>query len=178
VDSHKQTLIDLQYDVEKLIADGHEVLIFMDANQAEEQVFQAQTHNEKFVTDKGVHVEGYIDGSLQSFIQNCWMINVLRRMYECVFLNTHARRLSQIDFPIITDGLDEHVLYVGLLYRSVLHSNHSNMFVDLRIEGIFGQHPEKLSTHKFRNLKLDDPRISNKHRKILHKQFEHHNVYR
>jgi hypothetical protein len=34
VDPHKQTLIDLQYQVEKLETDGHEVLIFMDANQA------------------------------------------------------------------------------------------------------------------------------------------------
>jgi hypothetical protein len=42
---HKKTLIDLQYHVEKLKADGHEVLILMDANQAEEQAYQAQTHN-------------------------------------------------------------------------------------------------------------------------------------
>jgi predicted AAA+ superfamily ATPase len=34
VDPHKQTLIDLQYHVEKLKTDVHEVLIFMDANQA------------------------------------------------------------------------------------------------------------------------------------------------
>jgi hypothetical protein len=51
------------------------------------------------------------------------------------------------------------------------------MFVDLRIEGIFSQHPDKLAPHQFSNLKLDDPRISNKYRKILHKQFENHNVY-
>jgi hypothetical protein len=53
VEPHKQTLIDLQYRVEKLKADGHEVLIFMDANQSEEQVYQAQAHDEKFVTHKG-----------------------------------------------------------------------------------------------------------------------------
>jgi hypothetical protein len=87
-------------------------------------------------------------------------------------------RSVQIDFPLITAGLDEHVLYVGLIYRSVLKSYHSGMFVDLRIEGIFGQHPDKLALHQFHNLKLDDPRISDKYRKILHKQFEHHNVYR
>jgi hypothetical protein len=52
------------------------------------------------------------------------------------------------------------------------------MFIDLRIEGIFGQHPYKLAPHQFSNLKLDDPRISDKYRKILHKQFENHNVYR
>jgi hypothetical protein len=41
VDPHKQTIIDLQYHVEKLKTDGHEVLICMEANQAEEQVYQA-----------------------------------------------------------------------------------------------------------------------------------------
>jgi hypothetical protein len=51
------------------------------------------------------------------------------------------------------------------------------MFVDLRIEGIFGQHPDKLAPHQFRNLKLDDPRISDKYRKILYKEFKNHNVY-
>jgi hypothetical protein len=78
VDPHKQTLIDLQYHVEKLKADGHEVLIFIDANKAEEQVYQAHTHNEKFVTHKGFHVDGSVDGSLQSFIQDGGLINVLR----------------------------------------------------------------------------------------------------
>jgi hypothetical protein len=123
-------------------------------------------------------VDGSIDGSLQSFIQNCGLINVLRQMYEGVVPNTHARGSAQIDFPLITAGLDKHVIYVGLLYRYILQSDHPGMFVDLQIAGIFGQHPEKLSPHQFRNLKLDDPRISDKYRKILHKQFEHHNVYR
>jgi hypothetical protein len=125
---HKQTLIDLQYHVEKLKSDGRELLIFMDANQAEEQVYQAQTHNEKFVTQKGFHVDGSIDGSLQIFIQNCGLINVLRRMYECVVPSIHARGSAQIDFHLITSGLDKHVLDVGLLDRSVLHSDHSCMF--------------------------------------------------
>jgi hypothetical protein len=91
--------------------------------------------------------------------------------------NTHARGSTQIDFPLITSGLDEHVADVGLLDRSILQSDHSGMLVDLRIEGIFGQHPDKLSPHQFRNLKVDDPRISDKYTKILHKQIENHNVY-
>jgi hypothetical protein len=79
---------------------------------------------------------------------------------------------------LIIAGLDQRVLYVGLLDRSVLQSDHSGMFVDLGIEGIFGQHTDKLALHQFHNLKLDDPIISDKYRKILHKQFEHHNIYR
>jgi hypothetical protein len=34
VDPHKQTLIDMQYHVKNLKTDGHEELIFMDANKA------------------------------------------------------------------------------------------------------------------------------------------------
>jgi hypothetical protein len=34
VDPHNQTIIDLQYHVEKLKADGQEVLIFMDSNES------------------------------------------------------------------------------------------------------------------------------------------------
>jgi hypothetical protein len=99
-------------------------------------------------------------------------------MYEGFVPNTHARGSAQIYFPLITAGLDEHILDIELLDMSVLQSDHSGMFVDLQIEGIFGQHPDKLAPHQFQNLKLDDPRISDKYRKILHKQFEHHNVYR
>jgi hypothetical protein len=102
----------------------------------------------------------------------------LRRRHEGVVPNTHARGLAKIDFPLITSGLDKHVVDVGLLDRSILQSEHSGMFVDLRIEGIFGQNPDKLAPHQFPNLKLDNPRISEKYRKILHKQFENHNVYR
>jgi hypothetical protein len=63
VDPHKQTLIDLQYFLEKLKAKDHEVLILMDANQAEEQTYQSQAHNTKLVTKKGFHDDGTIDGS-------------------------------------------------------------------------------------------------------------------
>jgi hypothetical protein len=70
-------------------------------------------------------------------------------MHEGVVRNTHAR---VIYFPMITYGLDKHVADVGLLDRSILQSDHSGMFVDLRIEGIFGQHPEKLAPHQFHNL--------------------------
>jgi hypothetical protein len=92
--------------------------------------------------------------------------------------NTHAWGSVQINFPLITAGLTEHVLYVGLLNRYFLQSDHLGMSVDLWIEGIFGQHPDKLAPHKFRNRKLEDPRISDKYQKILHKQLENHNVYR
>jgi predicted transcriptional regulator len=38
--------------------------------------------------------------------------------------------------------------------------------------------PDKLAPHQFLNLKIDYPQISDIYRKILHKQFECHNVSR
>jgi hypothetical protein len=96
---------------------------------------------------------------------------------SCVKHNIHERGAVQIYYPLLTSGLVDHVLDAGLLKRSVLQSDHSGMFVDLRIEVIFEQHTDKRVPHKFRNIKLDDPRISDKYRKILHKTNEHHNVY-
>jgi cytoskeletal protein CcmA (bactofilin family) len=87
----------------------------MDANQAEEQAYQQQTHNIKLVMKKGFHVDGTIDGSLQTFMQNCGVTNILRQMHECVVPNTHAQGSVQIDFLLLTSGLVEHVLDVGLL---------------------------------------------------------------
>jgi hypothetical protein len=81
VDPHKQTFIDLQYLVDKFKGTGHEATILMDANQAEEQVYQQQTHNIKLVTKKGFHVDGTIDGSLQTFMQNCGLTNILHKMH-------------------------------------------------------------------------------------------------
>jgi hypothetical protein len=54
VDPHKQTLIDLQYFVEKLKATGHESLILMDVNPAEEQVYQQQHTQHKTCDEERV----------------------------------------------------------------------------------------------------------------------------
>jgi hypothetical protein len=50
------------------------------------------------------------------------------------------------------------------------------MFLDLNSR-IFGKSPEKVIPHQFITLKLDDPRLSDAYQRILHKQFEEHNVF-
>jgi hypothetical protein len=54
-------------------------------------------------------------------------------MKEGVVPNIHACGSVQIDFPLATVILVEHDQDVGLLDRSVLQSDHSSLFVDLRI---------------------------------------------
>jgi hypothetical protein len=58
-----------------------------------------------------------------------------------------------------------------------LKSDHRAIFLDLDILLLFGASLEILEPPQFRNLKLDDPRISDSYRKLLHKQFVCHNIY-
>jgi hypothetical protein len=120
LDPRKQILLDLQYFVEELKVKGHEVLILMDANQAEEQTLQPQRHNTNLVRNKGFHVDGSIDGSWERFMQKWGLVNFLKQMHEGIVPNTHVRGSVQLDFPLITIDLAEHVMDVGLLDRSVL----------------------------------------------------------
>jgi hypothetical protein len=63
------------------------------------------------------------------------------------------------------------------LDESILKSDHRAIFLDLDLLLLFGTSLEWLERPQFRNLKLDDPRISDSYRKLLHTQFECHNIY-
>jgi hypothetical protein len=146
----------------------------IDANQPEGQHYQNQLYNKKNRTAHGFHVDGSIDGSIQTFMSKCGLDNAITLMHDGVVPNTHIRGSSQIDFPLTSAGLREYIEKVGLLDNSVLHSDHRGMFLDLDSR-LFGKSPEKVIPHQFRTLKLDDPRLSDAYRRMMHKQFEEHN---
>jgi hypothetical protein len=88
---HRQTLIDLEYFVKDLKDANNEVLIFLDANENETHQLQAQTHDVKFVTKNGFHVDGSIDGSLHTFMRTCGLLDVIKELNEGTPPNTHNR---------------------------------------------------------------------------------------
>jgi hypothetical protein len=109
-------------------------------------------------------------------MSKCGLDNAITLMHDGVVPNTHMRGSSQIEFPLTSAGLREYIEKVGLLDNLVLHSDHRGMFLDLNAR-LFGKTLEKVIPHQFRTLKLDDPRFSDAYRRIMHKQFEQHNVF-
>jgi hypothetical protein len=107
---------------------------------------------------------------------NCGLRNALCEFHGGAVPNTHMRGLKQIDFVLTTRGLTDSIEAIGLLDCSVLNSNHHAIFIDLCIEEIYGPSPDKLAQPQYRNLKLDDPIISEEY--LNKKQFESHNIYR
>jgi hypothetical protein len=151
----------------------------MDANENETHHFKAQKHDVKFVTKQGFHVNGSIDGSLHTFMRNCGLLNVIKELNEGTTPNTRNRGSQQIDFILATailfqDGIE----HAGFLDSSVLGSDHKGMYVDLNTQTLIGNARDHLQKPQFRKLQLEEPRISDANRKILHQQFVQHNVYR
>jgi hypothetical protein len=80
---------------------------------------------------KGFHVDGSIDGSIQTFMSKCGLYNAMTLMHDGVVPNTHMRGSSQIDFPLTPAGLRETIEKLGLLENLVFNSDHRGMFFDL-----------------------------------------------
>jgi hypothetical protein len=57
-------MIDMEYFAKPLRAKGHNIIIFIDANEGVEHRFQPQVPEVAFKTDNGFHVDGTIGGSL------------------------------------------------------------------------------------------------------------------
>jgi hypothetical protein len=126
----------------------------------------------------GLHMDGRHNGSLCTMMANCGLINAIKELNYGEIPKTHNRGSRQIDFVLYTEGILEYIVRVGFLYSSVLESDHKGPFVDLNTAGLAGEGTEGLKKTQFRNIRLDDPRLSAVYRKIFHKQFEHHNIYR
>jgi hypothetical protein len=179
VDPYKKTLTNLQCFVQELQSQDlqHEVIVMIDVNQDEDKQYCDQGHTTQYTTSNYFHVDGSIDGSLHTFMGNCGLRNALREFHCGVVPKTRMRGSKQIDFMLTTGGLADSIEAIGLLDCSVLNSDHRALFIDLCIEEIFCPSPEKLAKPQYRNLKLDDPRILEEYRNILHKQFKCHNIY-
>jgi hypothetical protein len=104
MNSHHQIMIDIQYFVQDLQEKGHEIIVMIDDNQPEGKYYQSQLHNEKFRTAQGFHVDGSIDGSIQTFMSKCGLDNAITLMHDGVVPNTHMKGSSQIDFPLDISG--------------------------------------------------------------------------
>jgi hypothetical protein len=110
-------------------------------------------------------------------MSNCGLTNALTDVHSEQVPSTHVRVSEQIDFALVTDGIRPCIKAIGLLDESIMKSNHREIFLDLDLLLLFGASLERLERPQSRDLKLDDPLISDSYRKLLHKQFGCHNIY-
>jgi hypothetical protein len=182
INPHKQTMIGLEYFTEELKADGFEVVVFIDANKPIDHRVRAQNHDHKYKLDKVFHIDGSIDGSISTYIQNCGLSNILSECHAesgADIPNTHLRGSKQIDFVLATPGIALFIQFIGLLdFDVIFQTEHRTFFIDIDMEGFFGSATETLPAQRLRQLQLEDPRVATQYRRILHQQLVHHIVFR
>jgi hypothetical protein len=182
INSHKQTMIDLEYFTEELKTDGFEVVVFIDANKTLDHRVRSQNHDHKYKSDKRFHIDGSIDGSIATYTQNCGLSNILSERHTesgADIPNTHLRGSKQIDFVLTTDGIAPFIQLIGLLdFDVIFRTDHRTFFIAIDMDGFFGSATEMLPAQRLRQLQLEDPRVTTEYRKVLHHQFIHHSVFR
>jgi hypothetical protein len=175
-------MIDLEYFTEELKTDGFEVVLFIDANEPINHTVRVQNHDHKYKQDKGFHIDGSIDGSIATYIQNCGLSNILSERHAesgAETPNTHLRGSKKIDFVLTTPGIALFIKSIGLLdFDVIFRTDHRTFFINIDMEGFFGSARETLPAQRLRQLQLEDTRVATEYRKVLHQQFINHSVFR
>jgi hypothetical protein len=65
-----------------------------------------------------------------------------------------------------------------LNFDAVFDNDHRTFFFDIDFESVFGTEIDIMAAPQFRQLQLDDPIIAEGYRKIVHKLFMNHNIYK
>jgi hypothetical protein len=81
IDPHKQTLVDLEYFVNDLRHNEHDVAIFIDANQNDRCCYRPHGQGNIFKLDGGFKIDRSIVGSLNTFLEYTGIFNDLNNKH-------------------------------------------------------------------------------------------------
>jgi hypothetical protein len=170
----------LEYFVRELRNKGHDVAIFIGVNQNDRWCYRPQGHADHFKSKTGFNIDGRIDGSLKTFLENTGLYNALNNKHGVENVPPTSEPGSKvIDYVFVSEGFLTHITAIGMLSQdAVFASDHRTSFMDLDVESYFGHKTEAMPAKQLRQLQLNDPRIADEYRKQLHKLFSTHNVYR
>jgi hypothetical protein len=110
-------MIDLEYFTKELKADGFEVVVFIDVKE------RADSHQHKYKSDNGLHIDGSIDCSIANYVINCVLSNILAEHHaelDTEITNTNLGGSTQINFVLATPVIALFIGKSGLLYFDVI----------------------------------------------------------
>jgi hypothetical protein len=138
--------VDLQYFVNDLRHKEHYVDIFIDANQNEKRCYRPQGHGKQFESDSGFNIDGRIDGSLKTFIENTGLVNALNNKHGSDNVPpTWEPGSKVIDYVLVSEGLIPHITSIGMLGQdAVFARDHRYFFMDLDAVSYFRHEPDDM----------------------------------
>lgn len=174
----RQFILDFQAWLEMKIAEGHELIIGMDANDTYNPDSSGISHPLPYSPDIPT-VSSTHDGKLCTLIASCGLKDPLA-LQHCSrpFPASHIRGTKRIDFLLVTPRLVPAVLSSGsLACHSLFHSDHRASFMDFDSLLLFADPAYEIAPPSYRRLQLADPRLKNQYRDVLHNQLQYPKVY-
>jgi hypothetical protein len=172
--------VDLEYFIKDLRQKEHDVDIFIDAYQNDKRCYIPQGHDKQFESDGGFKIDGRINGSLKTSMENTCLVSALNNKHGSGNVPpTRESGSKVIDYVLVLEGLIPHITSIGMLSPDeVFASDHRSLFMDLDAVSYFGREPDVMPAKQLRQLQLDNSRIADEYRQQLHRLFTGHNVYR
>jgi hypothetical protein len=95
-----------------------------------------QGHDLKLKYDKGFKIDGSIDGSLKTFVENTGLHNILNTKHDDDNVPpTRSPGSSVIDYVYVSEGLLPHLVGIRIItYDAAFDINHRTFFLDIDIE--------------------------------------------
>ncbi len=111
-------------------------------------------------------------------MHSCHLVDPLARQHHTRhFPASHIRGSERIDFFPVSQGISQSVIWSGCYsFYSVFHSDHRAYLLDLSKELLIFNIAHTVAPPFFRGLILQDPRVVNNYKSILHDQLQVHKV--
>jgi hypothetical protein len=118
--------------------------LFIDANQNDKRCYRPKGHDKKFESDGGFNIDGHIDDSLKTFMENTGLVNALNNKHGSGnFQPTREPGSKVIDYVRVSEELIPHITSIGMLSQdAVFVSDHRFFFMDLDVVSYFGHEPD------------------------------------
>ncbi len=174
----KQFILDLQSWLEHQLTQNHEIILAMEANITYYPYITGQAYP-LFYKESVPIIDFKHNGLLSTLITTCGIIDPLACQHSSrPFPASHIRGSQRIDFILVSPGIAPAVLTSGSLpFYSIFDSDHRPYYIDIDAKLLFSDSVHDIAPKSHRLLRLHDPRITEKYRTLVHKQFQIHKVY-
>jgi hypothetical protein len=161
---HRQFILDLQSWIETLIADNHDIILAMDANDPYNPDVTVSPHPLNYTAGTPT-MDKHHDGHLSTLVSTCHLRDPLALQHsDRPFPASYFCGKQRIDYILVSPRLVGAVTHSGSLpLYSLFQGDHRPYYIDLDATVAFADNAYEICRPQGHGLQLCDPRIITKY---------------
>jgi len=174
----RQLVLDSQAWIEHLQREGHSIILALEAKETYDLDKDLPSPHPLVFQSGKFTIDAKHDGQFSRLISTCKLSPPLAIQHTTrPFPASHVRGTKQIDYMLLSKDILPAVINSGSLpHHSILHGDHHPYFLDFDSTLLFSDPTYEIATPPTRQLRLQDPRVIQRYREVLHDQFKIHEV--